>query len=202
MAMQGGHRMTYHLYGSVQSRAFRVIWALQEMGLAYEHTPTGPRDAAVIALNPSGKVPVLVADGQALTDSTAILTFLADKHGQLTYPPGTLERARQDGLTQMILDEIDGTLWTASRHTFVLPEAMRVPAIKEPLKWEYARSCARLAQAMEGPFVMGDTMTIPDIILTHCLGWAISAKFPSDEPKLRDYLDRMRARPAYQAARA
>lgn len=193
--------MTYHLFGGVQSRAFRVLWALHELGLPFEHTPSPPRSPEVRALNPSGKVPVLVVDGTPVHDSTAILTYLTDRHGALTHAPGTLERARQDALTQRILDEIDGTLWTASRHSFVLPEEMRVPAIKEPLKWEYARSCARIAAELDGPFLMGDAMTVPDIILAHCLGWAISARFPAEEPALRDYLDRMRARPAYKAAR-
>ena len=194
--------MTYHLYGSVQSRTFRVLWALHELGLPFEHTPASPRSADVMALNPSGKVPVLVADGVAITDSTAILAYLTDKHGALTHAPGSLERARQDGLTQMILDEIDGTLWTASRHSFVLPEEHRVPAVKEPLKWEYARSCARIAARMEGPFLMGEVMTVPDIILTHCGAWALGARFPITEHRLTEYLAAMRDRPAYKRAMA
>ena len=54
--------------------------------------------------------------------------------------------------------------------------------------------------AEDGPFLMGETMTIADIVLTHCLGWAISAKFPVEEPRLRDYAEAMRARPAYKRA--
>ena len=49
---------------------------------------------------------------------------------------------------------------------------------------------------------MGDMMTVPDIILAHCLVWALAAKFPIVEPRLSGYLDLLRARPAYQRAAA
>jgi glutathione S-transferase len=81
-------------------------------------------------------VPVLVAEGVPITDSVAIMTFLADRHGKLTFPAGTLDRARQDSLTQFIIDEFDALLWTAAKHSFILPEEHRVPEIKESLKWE------------------------------------------------------------------
>jgi glutathione S-transferase len=194
--------MTYHLYGGVRSRAFRVLWALEELGLPYEHTAAAPRAPEVLALNPSGKVPVLVSDGVAITDSTAIITYLADKHAFLTYPPGSVERARQDGFTQMVLDEIDSTLWTASRHSFVLPPEHRVPDIKPSLKWEFAQNCARIAAGLDGPFLMGETFTIADIVFGHCLGWASGAKFEHGQPVLDAYLTRMRGRPAYRAALA
>ena len=82
------------------------------------------------AFNPAGKVPVLVVDGEPITDSTAILHYLADRHRALTYPAGTLDRARQDSLTQFLLDEFDAALWVAARHSFILPEELRMPAIK------------------------------------------------------------------------
>ena len=194
--------MSYHLFGGPRSRAFRVIWMLEELGVAYQHTAASARSDEVVAVNPSGKVPVLVSDGTPLTDSTAILTYLADRHGQFTYPPGTIDRARQDGFTQLVNDELDGALWTASRHSFVLPEEHRVPEVKPSLKWEFARSAARLAERLDGPFLMGDEMTVPDFVLAHCLGWSIVAKFDELPPVLRDYLARMQERPAYIRARA
>jgi len=39
----------------------------------------------------------------------------------------------------------------------------------------------------EGPFLMGATMTVPDIILAACSNWAERAKFPIEEPGLVDY---------------
>ncbi|SIS87088.1 glutathione S-transferase family protein [Phaeovulum vinaykumarii] len=191
----------YQVIGTAQSRALRVLWMLEELGVDYAHVPANPQSEGVVAFNPAGKVPVLIADGTPITDSTAIIQFLADRHGALTHPAGTLERARQDSLTQFLLDEFDAALWLAARHSFVLPEELRMAGIKNSLRWEFERSQRILVQRMgEGPFIMGEVMTVPDIILTHCGIWAISARFPIVEARLSEYLARMRARPALQRA--
>lgn len=193
----------YKVFGTFKSRAARVMWMLEELGVPYEHANVGPRSPEVLAVNPSGKVPVLTVEGTAITDSTAIMQFLADRHGALTYPAGSLERAEQDSITHFLLDELDAVLWTAARHSFILPEDKRCPEVKESLKWEYARSLERLAARLgEGQFLMGDRMTVPDILATHCLAWGAGAKFPVPEGALGDYLDRMRARPAFVRAMA
>jgi glutathione S-transferase len=193
----------YTVIGGIRSRTFRVIWMLEELGVPYEHNPAAPRSDDVVAHNPIGKVPVLLDEGTALTDSTAIIQYLADKHGQLTHPAGTIDRARQDGLTHFLLDEMDAILWTASRHSFILPEDKRVPEVKESLKWEYERSLERLEQKLgDDPFLMGDIMTVPDIIATHCGNWAVSAKFPQPDGRVQAYFERMRARPAFERTAA
>jgi glutathione S-transferase len=178
------------------------LWLLEELGQPFGHNPAAPHSAEVRAHNPTGKVPALIDGDATVTDSTAILTYLADKHGQFTAPPGTIARAHQDSVTHFVLDEMDAVLWTAARHSFILPSEMRMPAIKDSLKWEYARSLTRLAARLQGPFIMGDQMSLPDIIATHCLGWGLSIKFPEPDALLTAYLARMRARPAYLAAAA
>ena len=193
----------YKILGGHRSRTFRVLWMLEELGLDYEHEPAAPRSDEVKVFNPAGKGPVLVVDGTPITDSTAILTFLADRHGALTHKAGTLDRARQDSMTQFLLDELDSIVWTAARHSFILPEELRQTGIKNTLKWEFERSQKTLVSRMgKGPFLMGEKMTIPDIILTHCGNWADTAKFDITEPRLQEYFDRMRTRPAYVRARA
>ncbi|OYX45140.1 MAG: glutathione S-transferase [Rhodobacterales bacterium 32-67-9] len=193
----------YTVIGTVKSRAARVLWMLEELEAAYDHVPAPPRSEGVTAFNPAGKIPVLIEDGTPITDSTAIIQYLADKHGKLTHRAGTLDRARQDSLTQFLLDEFDAALWMAARHSFILPEELRHAAIKNTLRWEFERSQKTLVHRMgEGPFLMGDIMTVPDIILTHCGNWALGAKFPIVEHKLTSYLERMRKRPAYIRAMA
>lgn len=84
----------------------------------------------------------------------------------------------------------------------MLPETQRQPAIKETLKWEFARASERLgARLGDGRFLMGEMLTIPDILLTHCLGWAITAKFGVTDANLSAYLDRNKSRDAYRRAR-
>lgn len=192
----------YEVIGNVQSRAFRVLWMLEEIGTPYEHLNVKPHSEAARAANPSGKVPALRVDGHCLTDSSAILTFLADRHGLLTHPAGSIERAEQDALLHLVLDEMDAVLWTAARHSFILPEDQRVPAVKPSLNWEFQRNAQRLSERLQGPFLMGDKMTVPDIVATHCLNWAFAAKFPVEDDKLLGYAKAMRGRDAFKRAAA
>ncbi len=193
--------MSYTLIGNDKTRTFRVKWLLEELGQEYEHHPEFPHSNEVQAHNPSGKVPVLLVDGEALTDSVAIMTYLADKHQQFTNPPGSISRAQQDALTQKILDELDAVLWTAARHSFILPEEHQVPAVKDSLKWEFERNLDGVMELKQGRYLMGDELTIPDIILTHCGLWAKAAKFRHGNDVFDTYLKLLQSRPAYQAAR-
>ena len=190
----------YTVIGGAQSRTFRVLWFMEELGVPYEHRAAAPRSAEVTAVSALGKIPVLLEGDAVIPDSTAIMTYLADKHGAMTCPAGTLERARQDALTFRILDEIDAVLWTAARHSFILPQQERVPQVKESLKLEFSRNLERLTAEIRGPFLMGNDLTIPDIILGHCGGWSRTAKFPDASAPFVEYLKRLRGRDAFQRA--
>ena len=193
----------YRVIGTLGTRALRLISALEELGLPYRLEEAAPASAEARAYNPSGKVPVLIAEGVALTDSVAIVQFLADRHGGLTWPAGSLERGRQDGFTQFAVDEVDGPLWTAAKHSFALPEALRMPAVKATARAEFARAMAILAKRLGGNvFVTGDRFTVPDLILGHCAGWAVAARFALPEGPVGTYLERVRARPALRRAMA
>ena len=191
----------YKVIGNTNTRTLRVLWAMNEIGLEYEHVQVNAQSVDAKKFNISGKVPTLEVNGINIADSTAIVTYLADKYNQLTFPAGTIERAQQDSFTQFILDELDSILWTAARHSFVLPKEMRVSELKNTLHWEFARSLKVLESRMgTGPNVMGEKFTIPDIILTHIGGWARVAKFDIPDGKLRDYFRRQIKRPAYISA--
>lgn len=193
----------YTLIGSAATRAGRALWMLEELEASYEHMGVKPHAEAVLAHYPRGKVPVLLVDGEPITDSTAILTYLADSHGRFTAPAGTMARARQDMMLHCVLDELDAVLWTAARHSFILPEDKRVPEVKDSLRWELARNQASLARRLgDQPFLMGDEFTVADIVLAHCLLWAKTAKFGISEPALEAYFARMIERPAFGRAMA
>ncbi|MEQ9260675.1 MAG: glutathione S-transferase family protein [Roseovarius sp.] len=192
----------YKLIGSRASRALRPLWMLEEIGAEYEHVPAKPRSPEAQAANPSGKVPAMLAEGGAITDSTAILTYLADRHGKLTHPAGSLARGQQDALMFRLLDEVEPLLWAAAKHSFIFPEELRVAEVKPAMIAEYQRVIPGIATALEGPFLMGEEMTVPDIILTHCLGWAERAGFPDPGEALTAYRARLEARPAFQRAAA
>ncbi|MHA1127567.1 MAG: glutathione S-transferase family protein [Alphaproteobacteria bacterium] len=192
----------YTVIGSPRTRSMRVYWALEEMGVDYIVNASPPRTDEVRALNPSGKIPCLLDDGEAIIDSVAIVQYLADKHGQMTFSSGTIERARQDSFTQFCVDEIEGALWMAAKNTFIHPEEKRVPAIKETAKYEFANAMETLETRLgDKEFVMGDTFTVPDLLLGHCANWARAAKFDLPNGPVGEYFKRVTARPAYQRAK-
>ncbi len=172
---------------------------LEELGLSYESQPVMPHDVDLIEIHPPGKIPVLVDDDAVIPDSTAILQYLADSNGRFSHPCGTHQRALQDSLTCRLLDEFDACLWAAAKHSFVLPDDKRVGDLKPTLKWEFGRAARSLvSQYACNRFLMGDEMTVPDFILTHCLIWAGVARFGELPPALASYFKRMRQRSAFR----
>ena len=187
----------YTVIGSPQTRALRVIWMLEELGLAYEIDPLPPRDPKLAAINPAGKVPILKEGDDTITDSVAICQYLADKHAALTFPAGTIARAHQDSFTQFCVDEIEGSLWQAAKHTFVLPKEMRIAEAKIGCKHDFDRALQSLDLRLgDKPNVMGDTFTVPDLLLGHCALWAKRMGWNVPEGRVADYFARALGRPA------
>ena len=109
------------VYGTRPSRTFRVLWALEEMGLDYTFEKTFPQSDQMFAVNPLGQAPAMRDGDELLTDSIAILNYLADRHKKLTYPPGSTERALMDARVSFLLTEVDAPIWLMGRHGFVPP---------------------------------------------------------------------------------
>ncbi|MEO0360503.1 MAG: glutathione S-transferase family protein [Pseudomonadota bacterium] len=191
----------YKLYGSPKTRAARVMWMLEEIGADYEIVPCGPHSPEVEALSPLGKIPVLVDGDAAIFDSVSIMTHLADKHDALTFPVGSAERARMNSILCFAVDDVDQPLWTLAKHGFVLPEELRRAKEIEPAcRHEWERAMASLEKILgDGPFVMGEDFTVPDIVLGHLGGWAKATGFATPEGPVADYMTRVRARPGWRA---
>lgn len=188
----------YKVYGNPRTRARRVTWMLEELGQSYEIVPAGPHTDAILAVNPGGKIPVLGDGDLTIPDSAAILSYLADKHGALAAASGTAERAKQNSLMHFVLDEIEGPLWYASKHSFVLPEEKRIDGMGDVCKWEWEKALGTLAVRMgDNAFAAGSEFTICDIFIAHCYGWATRLGWEIPDPKVADYCKRMVARPAF-----
>lgn len=193
----------YTLIGSPKNRAFRVVWMMEELGLDYETVPVGPQAPELKAVNPGGKSPVLKDGEEVVIDSAAIIQYLADKHGKFTFKAGTIDRAKQDSFLHFALDDIDGILWTAAKHGFIFPEELRAKGVKEACQFDLAKALSVLETRLgDNEYVMGDNLTVPDIIIGHCAGWVENAKFDWPEGKLSEYIARLRAREGFQKAHA
>ncbi len=192
----------YKLIGSPKTRAFRVMWMLEELGEPYEQEAVAPHSPEALAVNPSAKVPAFMDGGELILDSVAICQYLADKHGKFTHRAGTIERAKQDSFTHLALDELDGALWWAAKNSFVLPEELRSDKAAPACAHDYARGLEHLQARLGGNhYVMGDDFTVPDLIIGHCMGWGINGmRWNLPEGPLVGYLARLRDRPAFKTA--
>ena len=191
----------YKVIGSPKTRAFRVIWMLNELGEPFESDSVPPRDKSLAAINPSLKVPVLQDGSDYVIDSVAICQYLADKHGKLTFPAGTIQRAQQDSFTQFSTDDVELNLWVAAKHKFALPEEYRVPDVTRACKFDFDRAMAALSTRLgDRTHVMGDTFTVPDLLLGHCAGWAASIGWAPTQDNVAAYFKRVSERSAFLKA--
>ena len=79
------------IYGVAGSRAYRVLWMANELGLDYEHVPVHFGDGSCktpeyLAINPNARIPAIDDDGFKLWESMAINLYLAKKHDQGLWP--------------------------------------------------------------------------------------------------------------------
>lgn len=122
--------MAYKLYGSVGSRWVKPYWTLKELGVPFEAIPTSITRGDTIkpeflAINPYGKIPAFVDGDIRLFESSAICTYLADKHADKGLIPkeGTPERAQYNQWVSTITTELEQPIWTMTKYAFMYSEA-------------------------------------------------------------------------------
>lgn len=154
--------------------ARKVLVAAHEIGLAerlevihHETSPTRPNDD-VIALNPLGKVPVLIRDdGATIFDSSVICEFLDGLHeGPKLIPEGGEARwlaLRLQALAQGIADSGIAVRWEAVRR----PEAVRWPVMRDAQLQKIAAACDFIEREAE----LEGVPTIGEIAVATTLSW-------------------------------
>ena len=196
------------LYGCPNSRSLRAAWALEEAAAKYEYVLVelfkgAARTPEFLALNPAGKLPVLVDGELTLSESGAIINYVSDKFPASGLVPRD-PAARANCLRWMFFSttELEQPLWTIAKHRFALPKDKRIAGIEDTARWEFAAAATLLDGALaEREFVCGDAFTGADILLVHTLAWARSAKIPLESARLTAYMERLLLRPALTRAR-
>src|SRR5262245_27609667 len=116
------------LYEFGPTRSIRARWTLQELGVDFESVPVNlvageHRCREFLELNPAGKVPVLVDGDLVLTESIAIVLYLAEKYSHKGLLPTDLRgRAEVSRWLLFTTTELEQPLWRISRHTALYPE--------------------------------------------------------------------------------
>lgn len=202
-AQKGILRM-YKAVGSRGSRVSRVLWMLEELGQPYEFVEVALRSPEAYALNPSGKVPVLIDDDLVVTDSAAICVYLGDKHADkgMGANPGVTGRAEMDSWMHFAQSELEAPLWNKLRHRFLLPKDVRVD-VGPAAAHDFASEVEALDRRLTGrEFALGDRFSAVDVLLGDIGGWARGGKFKIASDTVNAYFDRVLSRPARARADA
>ncbi|HUN42910.1 MAG TPA: glutathione S-transferase [Acetobacteraceae bacterium] len=185
----------------------KVLWLIEELGLAYEHIPAGGSfglldTAEFRAMNPHGKVPVLDDNGTVVWESHTILRYLAARFGGARWWPedpvarSMAERWMDWSQTVLQPDFLMGVFWGFYR----TPDAQRDwPAIRSKIA-----ACAthfRLLDPMleGGLFLLGNDLTLADIPAATALYryFELEIERP-DVPHVEAWYRRLQERPAYR----
>jgi glutathione S-transferase len=196
------------IYGIARTRAFRALWMAMELGIDYEHDPVeigdaGARTPEFLAINPNGRLPVIVDDGFVLFESLAITLYLAKKHSPGRLYPGSLEgEARAWQWSLWAVTEVDRGVNIWSLHTVRLPReeqdmAKRAEALKVLLAPFKVLDAAVGAQ----PYLLGGDFTVADLNVAAVISRAIEMEL-SAVPNLKAWLARCLERPAAKRALA
>ena len=195
------------LYGFPQTRSVRATWALEEAGAEYEYELVNLRTGehkqpAFLAINPFGKIPTLVDDGQAISESAAICTHIAEKFpAAKLIPTDAKGRAEYFQWLFFVVSELEVHLWTAAKHDRFLPEDKRIPAIANTSFWEFEKAAAVLSTHLKDrQYIAGEQFSAADIICVSVLHWAHHVKIALDDTLL-NYMNRLSERPALARAR-
>lgn len=188
------------LYGTPPTRAIRVQWLLNELGIECEVIgldPLGQHEPEFLALNPADKLPVLVDGDVVMTESAAIPLYLAEKYPEKgLIPSGLADRAQMYRWIFFLVTEIEQPLWRIALNTAIYPVENRVPADIQNATRDCKKMVAVFERHMTGrEFVAGDHLSVADFNAAYTLDWANEAEMLGEAPRLQEYLKMMYARP-------
>ena len=186
--------MSVTLYHHPFTRAASVVGMLEEAGCDYElrfvDVPAGEQKSeAIVALNPMGKLPILVDGAAVVTEVAAIGVYLADR-----YAPGRLAPALDDPRRATFL-----------RWCFFGPSVLEPGAMAASSKWEYRPGSAGFGRfddvlttmehaIGEGPWLLGDFFTMADLVLGGTLRFLLGFGMVDKRPAFTAWTERLAAR--------
>ena len=196
------------LYGTSKSRSARSLWALEELGVKYEHIATevpkakGPDH---LKINPNGHIPALEDDGVVLFESQAINLYLAEKYGKNSIWPASVEdHGRTYQWSFWAITELEGHFLTILSHKLFLPADQRDE-----------KKAAAAADALKGPlgvlegalkghdYLLGSKFTIADLNVAGVLVFGTYVKFDhSATPAVQAWLQKCFERESFKKVRS
>jgi len=191
-----------------EGRGFRVVWLLEEMGLAYRLRPVDmlagvENDPEFLAINPGGFIPAIQDGDVTMVESIAILEYLMARYGPTPLAPAPHDPAfpayqqflhlGEAGLAASIFFVVGARNFApeSERNNWSAGQALGV--------WE-SRLRLVTRQLARSPYLAGETFTAADISVTYALELAKRAGGVTLGEAERAYVARTSGRDAYKRA--
>jgi glutathione S-transferase len=163
-----------------EGRGFRVVWLLEEMGLAYRLRPVDllaglEDDAEFLAVNPAGFIPAIVDGEVTMVESIAIMEYLMARHGPTPLAPDAHDPAFPAYQQFLHLGEagLAGPINVIVASQILAPEAERRNwSTGWALKSFESRRGLVARQLARSPYIAGEGFTAADISVTYALQFA------------------------------
>lgn len=191
------------LFAAPRTRAVRVVWLLEELGLPYElelvtFEPT--TSSFFIQQTPTGKIPTLQDGAVEICESGAIIEYVLETYGDGALAPAAGTPARAEYLQWLHYAEstafspLGVVIWL----TLYRDDASEHPTLVEDARGR-ARTAFEFAETRMGdrPYLTGDTFTAADIMMGFTLFAATTLGILDGFPRLTAYLGRITQREAF-----
>lgn len=184
----------------------KVLWTLDELGLAYEQQQYGSGFAAVdtpefLALNPNGMVPVLMDGDFVLWESNTICRYLVQKQGDTTLLPADLQARAK---TEQWMDWQATELNNAWRYAF-MSLVRQSPAHQDQValatgtqQWNRMMAIIDGQLQKTGAYISGSEFTLADIVIGLSVQrWMMTPIVRAQLPAVAAYYELLSQRPAF-----
>ena len=191
-----------------EGRGFRVVWLLEEMGLAYRLRPVDllagvEDDSEFLAVNPAGFIPAIVDGDVTMVESIAIMEYLMARYGPTPLAPEPPDPAFPAYQQFLHLGEagLAGPNNVIVATHMLAPEAERENwSTRWALRTFESRRGLVTRQLARSPYLAGETFTAADISVTYALEFAQRTGNAVLGEVERAYVARTTGREAYQRA--
>ena len=190
------------IYGVPLSRAFRVLWMAEELGIDYEHIPTdfveGCKQPDYLAVNPNGKIPAIDDDGVIVWESMACNLYLAKKKGGPLAPSNLAEEAHATQWSFWVMTTLEPKVLEALLYGTGMMDHPKDEAKAKAAMEEIAPAMKVLDDHLaKRSHLLGDTFTVADLNVSAVLSWAVLGNADlSAWPKVKAWLEGCMSRPA------
>lgn len=191
-------------YGAPKSSATRTHWLLEELGIPYEYRRVdfANKSPDFLAASPGGKVPAIVDDDVKLFESIAVDFYLAEKYGSYMAGKTLGEKAQTLQWSAWALTNVNPLVIQVLYHTKYLPEAeRRADVAKDNREWAAHYLSILDAHLKAHSFLVGDRFSIADIDVASVVNLALAVGVEAGT-ETRDWMRKLKSRPAYQRATA